>query len=107
MYQQIADTIQRQIDEGELERGQQLPTELELRETFNASRNTVRDAIKRLANLGLVETRPGQGTFVTAKVDPFVTILSGRSRPQESQGQRRPRIRLLSVRGGRKAPEGE
>ncbi|HEX6451231.1 MAG TPA: GntR family transcriptional regulator [Trebonia sp.] len=86
MYQQIADTIQRQIDEGELERGQQLPTELELRETFNASRNTVRDAIKRLANLGLVETRPGQGTFVTAKVDPFVTILSGDPDPENNKG---------------------
>jgi GntR family transcriptional regulator len=86
MYQQIADTIQRQVAEGELERGQQLPTELELREMFNASRNTVRDAIKRLANLGLVETRPGQGTFVTAKVDPFVTILSGDPDPEKNKG---------------------
>jgi GntR family transcriptional regulator len=86
MYQQIADTIQRQIDEGELERGQQLPTELEMRETFNASRNTVRDAIKRLANLGLVEIRPGQGTFVTARVDPFVTILSGDPDPKKAKG---------------------
>lgn len=86
MYQQIADTIQRQIDEGELERGQQLPTELELREKFEASRNTVRDAIKRLVNLGLVETRPGQGTFVTAKVDPFVTRLSGDPDPGNAEG---------------------
>jgi GntR family transcriptional regulator len=76
MYQQIADTIRRRIEAGELKRGQQLPTELELRTEFNASRNTIRDAIKRLSGLGLVETRPGQGTFVTKKMDPFVTTLS-------------------------------
>ena len=41
-----------------------------------ASRNTVRDAIKWLTTLGLVETRPGQGTFVVKKIDPFITTLS-------------------------------
>lgn len=76
MYQHIADTIRRQIETGELKPGQQLPTELELRERFSASRNTIRDAIKRLSALGLVETRPGQGTFVALKVDPFVTTMS-------------------------------
>jgi GntR family transcriptional regulator len=86
MYQRIADAIQQQIDDGTLERSEQLPTELELREEFKASRNTVRDAIKRLVNLGLVETRPGQGTFVTATVDPFVTTLSGDPDPENAQG---------------------
>lgn len=76
MYQQIANAILRQIEDGELAHGAQLPTELELREQFSASRNTVRDAIKRLGTLGLVETRPGQGTFVTQRTDPFVTTLS-------------------------------
>jgi GntR family transcriptional regulator len=76
MYQQVAEELRRQIESGELAPGQQLPTELELREAHDASRNTVRDAIKRLASLGLVETRPGQGTFVTRKIDPFVTVLT-------------------------------
>lgn len=80
MYQQIADDIRRQIEAGELSRGKQLPTELELREKYGASRNTVRDAIKLLAALGLVETRPGQGTFITRPPDPFVTILSADSK---------------------------
>ena len=62
----------------EIRPGSQLPTELELRDnSYNASRNTVRDAIKWLTTLGLVETRPGQGTFVVQKIDPFVTTLSG------------------------------
>src|SRR5882724_1188409 len=76
MYQQIADDLRKQIETGNLVSGQQLPTELELREQYNASRNTVRDAIKRLAGLGLVASRPGSGTFVTWKIDPFVTVLT-------------------------------
>jgi GntR family transcriptional regulator len=75
-YKQIADDLRRKIETGELEPGGQLPTELELREDYSASRNTIRDAIKRLIQSGYVETRPGQGTFVLTKIDPFVTTLS-------------------------------
>ncbi len=77
MYRQIAEELRQQIESGDLSRGSQLPTELVLRERYNASRNTVRDAIKWLINLGLVETRPGQGTFVVEAKDPFVTTLTG------------------------------
>jgi GntR family transcriptional regulator len=76
MYQQIAEDLKKQIDSGALKPGQQLPTEIHLRDQYNASRNTVRDAIKRLISLGLVETRPGAGTYVTRKIDPFVTVLT-------------------------------
>jgi GntR family transcriptional regulator len=77
MYRQIAEDLRAQIESGELGPGQQLRTEGELRDHYAASRNTVRDAIKWLTNLGLVETRPGQGTFVVEKIDPFVTTLTG------------------------------
>jgi GntR family transcriptional regulator len=77
MYRQIAEDLREQIESGRLRPGTQLPTELEFREQYNASRNTVRDAIKWLINLDLVETRPGQGTFVTEPKTPFVTTLSG------------------------------
>jgi GntR family transcriptional regulator len=76
MYQQIAEDLRKQISAGVLEPGSQLPTEIELRARYGASRNTVRDAIKRLTGQGLIETRPGQGTFVTVKVDPWVTVLT-------------------------------
>ncbi|MDQ2811677.1 MAG: GntR family transcriptional regulator [Actinomycetota bacterium] len=79
MYRQIAEDLREQIESGGLQAGQQLRTELELRDHYGASRNTVRDAIKWLTTLGLVETRPGQGTFVVRKIDPFVTTLSGGS----------------------------
>ncbi|HEY1702012.1 MAG TPA: GntR family transcriptional regulator [Trebonia sp.] len=100
MYQQIADTIRQQIEDGELPRGKQLPTELELRETFDASRNTVRDAIKRLAALGLVETKPGQGTFVTRAKDPFVTTLSTDPKTGFGGGEGASRLSALAVAGG-------
>jgi GntR family transcriptional regulator len=77
MYRQIAEDLRAQIESGRLKPRQQLQTEIELRERYGASRNTVRDAIKLLTTLGLVETRPGQGTFVVSKIDPFVTMLSG------------------------------
>jgi GntR family transcriptional regulator len=84
MYRQIADDLRAKIESGELARGNQLATEIELREQYNASRNTVRDAIKWLTTLGLVETRPGQGTFVVEKINPFVTTLTGD--PQTGRG---------------------
>jgi len=77
MYQQIAEDLRAQIESGTLAPGAQLPTELALRDRYSSSRNTIRDAIKRLTSQGLVETRPGQGTFVTRRIDPFVTVLSG------------------------------
>lgn len=76
IYRQIADSLRQQIESGELAPGRQLQTETELRKHFDASRNTIRDAIKLLTSLGLVETRPGQGTFVVKKADPFITTLS-------------------------------
>lgn len=76
MYRQIAEDLQHKIEAGELERGAQLATEIELQEHYHASRNTIRDAIKWLTARGLVETRPGQGTFVAKKISPFVTTLS-------------------------------
>jgi GntR family transcriptional regulator len=76
MYRRIADDLREQIEGGKLKPGQQILTELELRERYKASRNTVRDAIRWLMNLGLVETHPGQGTYVVEKIAPFVTRLS-------------------------------
>jgi GntR family transcriptional regulator len=75
-FVQIAEDLQKQIEDGQFSPGDRLPTEDQLGDTYNASRKTVRDAIKRLVNLGLVETRPGQGTFVNRNIDPFVTVLT-------------------------------
>src|ERR1700760_240127 len=75
MYRQIAEDLRAQIEGGDLEPGQQLRTEIELREHYGASRNTIRDAVKLLTAWGLVETRPGQGTFVVQKIEPYRGVI--------------------------------
>jgi GntR family transcriptional regulator len=75
-YRQVAEDLRQQIESGKFASGSHLPTELELREHYSALPKTVQDAIKWLTTLGLVETRPGQGTFVIEAIDPFVTTLS-------------------------------
>jgi GntR family transcriptional regulator len=75
-YRRIADSLRQDIEAGRLAGGDQLPTEQELAETWGASRSTIREAIRVLATRGLVEARPGQGTFVSRKVIPVVTDLS-------------------------------
>jgi len=97
LYRQIAEELREQIESGKLKPGQQLRTELELRERYGASRNTVRDAIRWLTTLGLVETRPGQGTFVVQKIDPFVTTLTGD--PEAASGEDPRYLSEVSDRG--------
>jgi GntR family transcriptional regulator len=87
LYRQIADDLRRRIESGELEPGSQLPTELDLREQYdNASRNTVRDAIRWLTTRGLVVTQPGRGTFVVEKITPFIVPLNPKLGETEALG---------------------
>ena len=102
MYRVIAEELRRQIESGQLAPGGQLPTELELRERFSASRNTIRDAVKTLVTLGLVVTRPGQGTFVTQRIDPFVATLS--ADPQTGFGGGEGAAYLSEVSRARREP---
>jgi GntR family transcriptional regulator len=76
MHRRIADDLRTQIERGQLKPNAKLPTVGELTDKYQASRNTVREAITRLTDEGLLESRPGHGTFVATKVDPFVTILT-------------------------------
>jgi GntR family transcriptional regulator len=76
VYRRIAQDLRDKIASGEVAPGGQLPSELELKDRYGASRNTIRDAVRWLMRRGLVETRPGQGTFATRRFEPFVTTLS-------------------------------
>nr|WP_296906858.1 GntR family transcriptional regulator [Thermotoga sp.] len=53
-----------EIKSGKYRHGDKLPTEKELMEKFNASRETVRKALERLVVKNLVIRKPGLGTFV-------------------------------------------
>lgn len=102
IYRRIADDLRSQIESGELAPGAQLRTETKLMKHYNASRNTVREAIKMLTTLGLVETRAGQGTFVIEKPSPLVSTLTGDPRFGETK------IYIEQVhREGRKYSQGQ
>ena len=64
LYIQIADQIREQILAGEVEPGEQLPSERDLAATLGVSRPTVREALIALEVAGLVEVRVGVGAFV-------------------------------------------
>jgi GntR family transcriptional regulator len=75
-YQQIANRLREQITAGVFGPGERLPSEPDLIEEYQASRNTVRLAIALLTNQGLVVTRQGLGTFVQQPTRPFTALLS-------------------------------
>ncbi|HKD76899.1 MAG TPA: GntR family transcriptional regulator, partial [Ktedonobacterales bacterium] len=64
LFEQVAVQIEQQILLGGLRSGDRLPTERELAEQFHVSRTAVREALKTLAQKGLVDMRPGRGTIV-------------------------------------------
>lgn len=65
-YRQIADILRHRIETGTYPVGTQLPTESELCETFDISRHTAREALRRLAESGLIQRRQGSGSLVIA-----------------------------------------
>lgn len=67
MYRQIASDIKSHIAAGRYQQGEPLPTEAGLREEFSVSRVTIRQAIKLLADEGILESIQGSGTYVRRK----------------------------------------
>lgn len=69
-YQEIADTLRRQIVAGEYGPGEVLPSEADLVALHSASRVTIRKALEVLRNDGLIDARQGAGWFVAAEPIP-------------------------------------
>lgn len=63
LYEEIVAIIQKQILNGTLLPGTKLPPEREMAETFNVNRTTLREALRRLENLELLEIRHGDGVY--------------------------------------------
>ncbi|GAA4190012.1 hypothetical protein GCM10022252_27620 [Streptosporangium oxazolinicum] len=66
VYRQVADSIRADIQSGRLRPRRPLPSEKHLQQEYGVARDTVRRAIGHLAELGLVRTVAGRGTFVRA-----------------------------------------
>ena len=65
IYKQIRKEIMRMLRVGELKPGDRLPTEHKTAEQFGISRGTVRQALAKLVEEGIVERFPKRGTFVS------------------------------------------
>ncbi len=64
LYEEIVEQIKQLISEGKLKPGDRLLAERELADQFQVSRASVREAIRTLEMLGVIDIRPGEGTFV-------------------------------------------
>lgn len=64
LYQTVQTAIQTYILENRLRAGDALPPESELARQLDVSRNSVREGIKALESLGILETQRGRGVFV-------------------------------------------
>lgn len=72
-YQQIIKQIKDAIICGKLKVGDRLPNELDMAQEFNVSRSSVREALKSLEVLGIVESRKGGGSFIANNINRSMT----------------------------------
>ena len=81
--EEVADRIRMFDLDGTFPAGRPLPSERLLRERFGVSRGSIRDALRILEMIGLLETRHGQGTFpqeltVDRLVAPLASVMTYR-----------------------------
>ena len=116
VYEQVAQQLQRMIRDGLVKPGEKLPPERELAEMLQVSRGSLRDAIRTLELMGLVEPRQGEGTVVcdpSAKslINPLATVLLRQRELAEmlqvSRGSLRDAIRTLELMGLVEPRQGE
>ncbi len=69
VYQHVVEQIQQQIYRGELKKGDKLPPERDLTEQLGVSRSSVREALRALEVTGLVESRQGEGNFISGNFE--------------------------------------
>ena len=70
----VVNKLQQQVTSGHYKVGEKLPSEPELMQQFGVGRSTIREAIRILANTGLIRVQQGLGTFVQLQqntVEPF------------------------------------
>jgi len=67
LSEEVAKQLQRQIASGKYTLGQKLPCEPRLMEEFGVGRSSIREAVRVLANAGIVRVQQGVGTFIEFK----------------------------------------
>lgn len=99
----VVDQLKREISDGRWVTGDRIPSEAELTTTLNVSRPSVREAVRSLVQLGLLETRQGDGTYVIA-TDPTQVALRRAIHSADSREVIRVR-RALDALAAREAAE--
>ena len=69
VYEAVMEQIKDSVKSGELKRGDKLPSERELSEKLQVSRTSVREALKSLNMLGLIESKHGEGNFIKGNIE--------------------------------------
>ncbi len=69
VYEEVIEQIKTMIYNGELRRGDKLPSERVLKEELGVSRASIREAFSALEMIGLIESRPGEGTYIKERAD--------------------------------------
>ena len=72
-YLTVLSHIKKMIQTGQLAVGDRLPTERTLSSELSISRNTVRDAMRMLESMGIVESRHGSGNYLSAHIDRYLS----------------------------------
>lgn len=65
VYEFVIEQIQEMLLDGRLKVGDRLPSERDLTEQLGVSRTSIREAMRALEILGLVESRQGEGNFIS------------------------------------------
>lgn len=66
VYEQVIDQIKDMINKGTLTKGDKLPSERNLVEQLKVSRTSIREALRALEVIGLIECRQGEGNYIRA-----------------------------------------
>lgn len=69
LYEEIADQIKGAILTGRIKPGERLPSERELSETFNVGRPAIREALRSLSAMGLIEVTMGKKGSTVKEID--------------------------------------
>ena len=64
VYFQVVEYIKELVKTGQVEVGGRLPSERELMERLGLSRNSIREALRTLENMGIIESRQGKGNYL-------------------------------------------
>ncbi len=102
LYQQIAELLIRDIAAGRLIDGERLPPEREMASSLGIAVGTLRQALKSLAEKGLLHRVQGSGNYVQARADAASVYAMFRLERVEGGGL--PTARVLSVRRCAKDP---